>query len=48
MLKLLTYILLILGLVLNAQASWQPLTNSISNGNNQRFDDVFFINDNIG
>jgi len=32
----------------SAQATWQPLTNSVSNTNNQRFDDVFFINENIG
>lgn len=32
----------------SAQATWQPLANIVSNTNNQRFDDVFFINDNIG
>lgn len=32
----------------SAQATWQPLANIVSNTNNQRFDDVFFINENIG
>ena len=31
-----------------AQASWQPLKNITGNPNNQRFDDVFFINDKVG
>lgn len=37
-------------LCLNAasQATWQPLTNITSNTNNQRFDDVFFINESVG
>lgn len=43
------YLLLVLSsLVLSAQPQWQPLTSIVSNGNNQRFDDVFFINDNTG
>ncbi len=28
--------------------TWQPLTSILSNGNNQRFDDVFFLNENVG
>jgi photosystem II stability/assembly factor-like uncharacterized protein len=32
----------------HAQPAWQPLPNITSNINNQRFDDVFFIDDNIG
>jgi len=31
-----------------AQVTWQPLVNILSNTNNQRFDDVFFIDENIG
>ena len=33
---------------LSAQLQWQPLPSMIANGNNQRFDDVFFINDSVG
>lgn len=33
---------------LSAQLQWKPLTSILSNGNNQRFDDVFFLNDNLG
>ena len=28
--------------------TWQPLTSILTNGNNQRFDDVFFLNENLG
>lgn len=28
--------------------TWQPLTSILVNGNNQRFDDVFFLNENLG
>lgn len=28
--------------------TWQPLPSIVSNGNNQRFDDVFFLNENLG
>lgn len=31
-----------------SQASWQNLDNILTNGNNQRFDDVFFINEQMG
>lgn len=48
MLKTTTYLLLFFNLALNAQATWQTLPNSVSNVNNQRFDDVFFINQNVG
>ena len=27
---------------------WRPLTSIVSNGNNQRFDDVFFLNNDLG
>ncbi|MEM6514848.1 MAG: YCF48-related protein [Bacteroidota bacterium] len=33
---------------LNAQSNWQALPNAFSNPNGQRFDDVFFLNENIG
>lgn len=32
---------------LSAQ-TWQPLTSILNNTNNQRFDDVFFLNENLG
>jgi len=32
----------------HAQASWQPLVNSPNNTNGTRFDDVFFLNENLG
>jgi len=31
-----------------AQYSWTPLTSIVSNGGGQRFDDVFFLNENLG
>jgi photosystem II stability/assembly factor-like uncharacterized protein len=46
--RLLCFICLLLCLNVSAQATWQPLPNIISNTNNQRFDDVFFIDENIG
>lgn len=42
------YLILFLSITINAQLQWRPLTSSISNVSNQRFDDVFFINENIG
>jgi len=33
---------------LNAQLQWRPLPTAITNIDNQRFDDVYFINDNVG
>lgn len=42
------FVSLLLCLHLSAQATWQPLANSVSNINNQRFDDVFFIDNNVG
>jgi photosystem II stability/assembly factor-like uncharacterized protein len=46
--RLLCFISLLLCLNVSAQATWQPLANSISNINGQRYDDVFFIDENIG
>jgi photosystem II stability/assembly factor-like uncharacterized protein len=43
------YILIILfSLSLNAQLKWRALPSIISNIDNQRFDDVFFLTDNLG
>lgn len=33
---------------MQAQLQWRPLSSSITNIDNQRFDDVFFINENTG
>ncbi|PWA04610.1 YCF48-related protein [Flavobacterium psychrotolerans] len=42
------YLLLLFSISLTAQLQWRPLTSILSNGNNQRFDDVFFLNENLG
>ena len=47
MLRFPTYLLIFFVFALHAQATWQPL-NILSNGNNQRFDDVFFLNETTG
>ncbi len=39
---------LLLSLLVNAQASWQTLSGIVSNTNNRRFDDIFFINNDLG
>lgn len=46
--KLFKLFILLFCLNLNAQSSWQSVPNIVSNTNNQRFDDVFFLNDNLG
>lgn len=33
---------------LQAQLQWRPLASAINNIDNQRFDDIFFLNDNLG
>ncbi len=38
----------LISLNIHAQPNWQTLVNAPSNINNQRFDDVFFIDENIG
>lgn len=48
MLKFTSYIIPLLCFIGNTQASWQNIPNSVINQSNQRFDDVFFINENIG
>lgn len=46
--KLLQLILLLFFINLSAQPTWQPAPNAFSNPNGQRFDDVFFLNENLG
>ncbi|WP_323788177.1 YCF48-related protein [Psychroserpens sp.] len=46
--KLATLFFLLFSLSLTAQPTWQPAPNIISNANGQRFDDVFFLNENLG
>lgn len=46
--KNLLYICLLLTSFAYSQASWQELPNLYSNPNGQRFDDIFFLNDNLG
>lgn len=46
--KYIFYISFILSLVSYGQQSWQAVPNVNSNTGNQRFDDVFFLNDNLG
>ncbi|WP_299102583.1 YCF48-related protein [uncultured Winogradskyella sp.] len=41
-------LLLLFGMTITAQSSWQSAPNIISNPNGQRFDDVFFLNSNLG
>lgn len=44
-----SYFLLLLATVsATAQLQWRPLTSILENVNNQRFDDVFFLNENLG
>lgn len=46
--RILIFVCFLFCLNVSAQATWQPLANIVSNINNQRFDDVFFIDENIG
>lgn len=39
---------ILLGMKLSAQFTWAPLPNVAVNTNGQRFDDVFFLNENVG
>jgi len=45
--KKLVVILLLVSNLLSSQ-TWQPLPGIVNNINNQRFDDVFFLNENLG
>ncbi|MEC4005315.1 T9SS type A sorting domain-containing protein [Flavobacterium sp. SUN052] len=40
--------LIFISTIASAQFSWSPLSNIASNSNGQRFDDVFFLNENLG
>lgn len=42
------YFLLLLSTFASAQLTWSPLPNIAANLNGQRFDDVFFLNENLG
>lgn len=42
------YLLLLLSTIASAQLTWSPLPNIAVNLNGQRFDDVFFLNENLG
>lgn len=42
------YILLLFSTIASAQLTWSPLPNIAVNLNGQRFDDVFFLNENLG
>ncbi len=43
---ILSFLLCCIGI--NAQSTWQPTPNILSNPNGQRFDDVFFLDSNLG
>ncbi|WP_298394922.1 T9SS type A sorting domain-containing protein [Flavobacterium sp.] len=42
------YFLLLITTYASAQLTWSPLPNAAVNTNGQRFDDVFFLNENLG
>jgi len=46
--KKLYVLALLFSVSIMAQPQWHPLTSILSNGGGQRFDDVFFINENVG
>jgi len=46
--KKIFYLILLFSVSISAQLQWRPLTAFIDNPNNQRFDDVFFLNENVG
>ncbi|WP_431137581.1 YCF48-related protein [Psychroserpens mesophilus] len=46
--KLAKIVFFLLSISLGAQSTWQPVPNIFSNPNGQRFDDVFFLNENLG
>ncbi|NRD21097.1 T9SS type A sorting domain-containing protein [Winogradskyella eckloniae] len=41
-------LLLLFGMTISAQSSWQPVPNIVPNLNGQRFDDVYFLNNSTG
>lgn len=46
--KLVKLVFLLFSISIGAQATWQPAPNIYSNPNSQRFDDVFFLDENTG
>lgn len=46
--KLLQFLFFLFFISINAQSTWQPAPNAFSNPNGQRFDDVFFLDENVG
>lgn len=46
--KFIKLLVLLFSISLSAQSTWQPAPNIYSNPNGQRFDDVFFLNENLG
>ncbi|MBR9847076.1 MAG: T9SS type A sorting domain-containing protein [Algicola sp.] len=46
--KLVKLAILLFSISISAQSTWQPAPNIYSNPNGQRFDDVFFLNENVG
>ena len=46
--KLISLFVLLFSISIGAQSTWQPAPNIFSNPNGQRFDDVFFLDENIG
>lgn len=46
--KLLQFLVFLCFINLGAQSTWQTTPNAFSNPNGQRFDDVFFLNENLG
>ncbi|MEO1032055.1 MAG: YCF48-related protein [Bacteroidota bacterium] len=46
--KLFQFLVFLILASINAQPNWQVAPNIFSNPNNQRFDDVFFLNENLG
>jgi photosystem II stability/assembly factor-like uncharacterized protein len=46
--KKLLILTVLVSISLQAQLQWRPLPSAVTNIDNQRFDDVFFINENVG
>ena len=46
--RLLQLFIFLISITLGAQSMWQTMPNIFSNPNGQRFDDVFFLNENLG
>jgi photosystem II stability/assembly factor-like uncharacterized protein len=46
--KKLCFLALLFPICMHAQLEWRALPTAITNIDNQRFDDIFFINDNVG